>query len=100
MYHEQQQKSEQPQIPGPLNTTQKLQAYLDSCPPNLTELDLRAQQITSLAGVRFPPGLKSLLLNFNNISSLVRSGLMGSILRVVQTSNLSNFASTLKKVDA
>jgi len=71
-YHEQQQKSEQPQIPGPLNTTQKLQAYLDSCPPNLTELDLRAQQITSLAGVRFPPGLKSLLLNFNIISELVK----------------------------
>ena len=111
LYHEQQQKSEQPQIPGPLNTTQKLQAYLDSCPPNLTELDLRAQQITSLAGVRFPPGLKSLLLNLNNISSLVRSGLIGlfsspaffrgleSMVGRPAVAQSSNFASIFKKTD-
>jgi hypothetical protein len=77
-FHEQQQKTGQPPVPGPLDTPDKLQAYLDSCPPDLTDLDLRSRYIYSLAGIRFPPGLKLLLLNFNNISELNRGARYGS----------------------
>jgi hypothetical protein len=60
----------QPYIPGPLDTYQKLQDYLNSCPPDLTELDLRSKQIKSLTRIHFPPGLKRLYLTDNNITSL------------------------------
>ena len=69
-FHEQQQKSGQPPITGPLDTPYKLQAYLGSCPPDLRELDLRGRQIKSLTRVQFPPGLESLELADNQIESL------------------------------
>lgn len=72
LYFQQQHKTGQPPVPGPLDTPDKLQAYLDSCPPDLTDLNLSLRYINSLAGIRFPPGLKILLLNFNNISELNR----------------------------
>jgi hypothetical protein len=54
----------QPPTNGPLDTPEKLQAYLDSCPPGLTKLNLAGQKIPSLAKVRFPSHL--LELNFYN----------------------------------
>jgi hypothetical protein len=61
----------QPGVQGPLDTQQKLQAYLDSCPPGLTHLNLsRYHQIASLEGVQFPPGLTALILAENRIVSL------------------------------
>ena len=60
----------QPYIPGPLDTYQKLQDYLNSCPPDLTELNLRGKQIKSLTRIHFPPGLKRLYLTDNDITSL------------------------------
>jgi Leucine-rich repeat (LRR) protein len=72
------QKIGQPPIPGPLDTPDKLQAYLNSCPPDLKDLDLRSRHINSLVGIRFPPGLKSLLLNFNNISEIIKPTQHGS----------------------
>jgi hypothetical protein len=71
---------QQPRIQGPLNTNQKLQEYLNSCPPELTELDLRGLQINSLAGIHFPPGLKHLYLSGNNITY---PSIMGGIMSVV-----------------
>jgi len=53
-----------------LDTHQKLQAYLDSCPPGLTKLNLGVTQIHSLQGVNFPPGLRELRLNDNLITTL------------------------------
>ena len=64
---------QQPPIPaGPLNP-EKLQAYLNSCPPGLTKLHLSAMKynpITSLEGVQFPHGLRELNLANNRITSL------------------------------
>ena len=64
---------QQPPIPaGPLNT-EKLQAYLNSCPPGLTKLYLSAMKynpITSLEGLQFPRGLRELHLGSNGITSL------------------------------
>lgn len=61
---------QQPPTPGVFDTTEKLQAYLDSCPPGLRHLSLQTRQIKSLAGVKFPPDLTSLFLSQNEISSL------------------------------
>jgi hypothetical protein len=74
------------------NTPEKLQKYLDRCPPtltalqinsayigtmvgvrfpvNLTEINLNSNQITTLVGVQFPPNLTTLNLSGNNIRSL------------------------------
>ena len=60
----------QPLLSGILDTPQKLQAYLNSCPPGLTKLHLNARQITSLAGVIFPLGLRDVRLEDNLIASL------------------------------
>jgi Leucine-rich repeat (LRR) protein len=62
----------QPPVPGPLDTPQKLQAYLNSCPPGLTEqLDLRRCHIASLNGVQFPIGVRTeLLLSDNQITTM------------------------------
>lgn len=87
-----QQQPQQPPITGSLDTRQKLQAYLDSCPrglkkldlnskrihdliganfpPGLTELDVGSNQIEYLSGVQFPPGLKELHLEYNQITSI------------------------------
>lgn len=64
------QDLDQPNPPIPLDTPQKLQAYLNSCPPGLTELILESCQIKSLAGVIFPNGLLDLDLGNNQITSL------------------------------
>jgi len=63
----------QPPVPGPLDTPHKLQAYLNSCPPGLTEqLDLRRCHIASLNGVQFPIGVRTeLLLSDNQITTMV-----------------------------
>jgi Leucine-rich repeat (LRR) protein len=75
------------------NTPEKLQKYLDRCPPtltalqinsayigtmvgvrfpvNLTEINLNSNQITTLVGVQFPPNLTTLNLNSNQITTLV-----------------------------
>jgi hypothetical protein len=75
-----------------LDTPDKLQIYLNSCPPGLTKLNLAGKQIpylqgvkfpsdlieinfygsqiNNLKGVRFPSGLKILELTHNQISSL------------------------------
>lgn len=77
---------------GTLEIPQKLQTYLDSCPPGLTKLNLVGKhipslqgvifpsslteinfygnQIKNLRGVNFPPGLKILELTHNQIESL------------------------------
>lgn len=83
----------QPPITGrPLDTPERLQAYLNSCPSGLTKLNLNGlhipslrgvnfppdlieltfynSQINHLQGVRFPPGLKILDLTHNQIESL------------------------------
>ena len=83
----------QPPITGrPLDTPERLQEYLNSCPSGLTKLNLNGLQIPSLRGVnfpldlieltfynsqinhlqgvRFPPGLKILDLTHNQIESL------------------------------
>ena len=62
--------AQQPLPSGYLDTPQKLQAYLNSCPPGLTKLHLNARQISSLAGVHFPHELKRLDLSDNLIASL------------------------------
>ena len=83
---------QQPPTIGTLDTPQKLQIYLDSCPPGLTKLNLAGKhipslqgvkfppdlieinfygsQVNNLKGVQFPPGLKILELTHNQISSL------------------------------
>lgn len=61
---------QQPPFPGALDTTEKLQAYLDSCPSGLRSLSLQTHQIKSLAGVKFPPELTTLYLNKNQIETL------------------------------
>ena len=61
---------QQPPIPERLDTLQKLQAYLNSCPPGLTELALDGCQIKSVAGVIFPSGLLDLDLGENQITTL------------------------------
>ena len=61
---------QQPPFLGPLDTTEKLQAYLNSCPPGLSWLSLQRCNIKSLAGVKFPSELKTLYLLDNEISSL------------------------------
>ncbi len=68
--HHDEQNVEQPEPPIPLDTLQKLQAYLNSCPPGLTELNLDGCRINSLAGVIFPNGLLDLDLGDNQITSL------------------------------
>jgi len=65
-----QHQPQQPLIREPLNTPQKLQAYLNSLPPG-TELELENRQITSLAGVHFPYLEPYLYLNNNQITSLM-----------------------------
>ena len=60
----------QPLPSGYLDTPQKLQAYLNSCPPGLTKLHLNVRQISSLAGVIFPLGLREVHLADNLIASL------------------------------
>jgi hypothetical protein len=60
----------QPPFSGMLDTHQKLQAYLDSCPPGLTKLNLGVTQMHSLQGVNFPSGLRELRLNDNLITTL------------------------------
>lgn len=67
-----QQPVRQPPITGPLDTPKKLQAYLNLCPPGLTELLLNNSNITSLQGVRWPRGLTELHLDGNKIKSLDR----------------------------
>jgi Leucine-rich repeat (LRR) protein len=62
--------AQQPLLSGYLDTPQKLQAYLNSCPPGLTKLHLNARQISSLSGVHFPHELKRLDLSDNLIASL------------------------------
>lgn len=61
---------QQPPTSGAFDTTEKLQAYLDSCPPGLRYLSLQTRQIKSLAGVKFPPELTALFLNKNQIETL------------------------------
>jgi hypothetical protein len=71
---------QQPPTPGVFDTTEKLQTYLNSCPPGLTKLTLVGQlmnsdfseqlYISSLAGLQFPPGLTDLVLSQNRIASL------------------------------
>ena len=61
---------QQPPFPGPLDTAEKLHAYLNSCPPGLLWLSLQRCKIKSLAGVHFPAELKTLYLLDNEISSL------------------------------
>ena len=61
---------QQPPTSGAFDTTEKLQAYLDSCPPGLRYLSLQTRQIKSLAGVKFPPELTTLFLNKNQIETL------------------------------
>lgn len=73
----------QPTVPGQLETVQKLQTYLNSCPPGLTHLNLSGSigghplrpaqhliQLHSLAGVQFPHELTTLNLSHNQITSL------------------------------
>ena len=62
----------QPPLRMPLSTYKSLQSYLDLCPRELTSLELHNANITtkSLQGVRFPPGLKELNLEQNQITSL------------------------------
>ena len=62
--------SRQPPINGLLNTPELLQAYLDSCPHDLTHLNLKETQIVSLVGAKFPHNLKDLDLRHNHIFSL------------------------------
>ena len=60
----------QPSITGQLDTPQKLQAYLNSCPPGLTKLNLSGLQIPSLQGVQFPPDLIELTFYNSQIKHL------------------------------
>ena len=62
---------QQPKIVQSFHTSDRLQGYLNSCPPGLTELVLNYCQITSLVGVKFPPSLEVLELHGNNITSIV-----------------------------
>jgi Leucine-rich repeat (LRR) protein len=57
---------------GPLNlnTPNTLQDYLNECPSCLKVLDLHNIEITSLQGVKFPPGLTEMSLYRNKINSL------------------------------
>jgi len=64
------QDLDQPDPPIPLDTLQKLQAYLNLCPPGLTELILERCRINSVAGVIFPNGLLELDLSENQITTL------------------------------
>lgn len=71
-----QQQQQQPQLfrwPPPLpalDTTQKLQEYLDSLPQDTKYIRLDSRGIKSLAGIRFPPSLELLNLEKNNINIL------------------------------
>jgi len=65
-----QQQPQQPKIVWSLHTSDRLQEYLNSCPPGLTELALNHCQITSLVGVKFPPSLEVLELRGNKITSI------------------------------
>ena len=47
----------QPRINGPLNTPELLQAFLDSCPPDLEVLLLQDNPLVSLNGMKFPDEL-------------------------------------------
>lgn len=61
----------QPPITGrPLDTPERLQAYLNSCPPGLTKLNLNGLQIPSLQGVNFPPDLIELTFYNSQINHL------------------------------
>lgn len=97
----------QPQITGSLDTPKKLQAYLNLCPRELTEIELHNAKITtkSLQGIRFPPGLKELNLEQNQITSLegvhFPIGLTELILMQNQIGTLSGakFPRGLKRLD-
>jgi hypothetical protein len=67
-----QQQVSQPPLRVQLSSYRSLQGYLDSCPRELTSLELHNAKITtkSLRFVRFPPGLKELNLEQNQITSL------------------------------
>ena len=97
----------QPPITGSLDTPKKLQAYLNLCPRELTEIELHNAKITtkSLQGIRFPPGLKELNLEQNQITSLegvhFPIGLTELILMQNQIGTLSGakFPRGLKRLD-
>ena len=54
-----------------LNTPEKLQKYLDRCPPTLTVLQINSAYIGTIVGVRFPVNLTEINLNSNQITALV-----------------------------
>lgn len=97
----------QPPITGTLDTFKKLQTYLNLCPRELTSLELYNKKITtkSLQGVRFPPGLKELNLEQNQITSLdgvqFPPGLTELVLMQNQIGSLSRvkFPPGLKRLD-
>jgi hypothetical protein len=102
-----QQPVRQPPITGPLDTPKKLQAYLNLCPRELTEIELHNAKITtkSLQGIRFPPGLKELNLEQNQITSMegvqFPPGLTELVLMQNQIVSLSGvkFPRGLKRLD-
>jgi hypothetical protein len=54
-----------------LNTPEKLQKYLDRCPPTLTVLQINSAYIGTIVGVRFPVNLTEINLSHNGITTLV-----------------------------
>jgi hypothetical protein len=54
-----------------LNTPEKLQKYLDRCPPTLTVLQINSAYIGTIVGVRFPVNLTEINLSNNGITTLV-----------------------------
>jgi len=64
------QPMRQPPFTGTLDNPKRLQTYLNSCPRELTSLELHDARIKTLQGIRFPPGLKELNLEQNQLTSL------------------------------
>uniref|UniRef100_A0A6C0M503 Uncharacterized protein n=1 Tax=viral metagenome TaxID=1070528 RepID=A0A6C0M503_9ZZZZ len=65
---------QQPPVNEKLDTVQKFQAYLNSCPPGLTKLELSMQgfaylPVQQLQQIKFPPSLTELNLNGNYLNS-------------------------------
>jgi hypothetical protein len=53
------------------NTPEKLQKYLDRCPPTLTALQINNAYMQSIVGVRFPVNITEINLSNNLITTLV-----------------------------
>jgi hypothetical protein len=51
---------------------EKLQKYLDRCPPTLTALQMNDASLTNIEGVRFPVNLTTINLSVNQIQNLNR----------------------------